>query len=54
MTVVRSPKSGVNFFSLGDFEVQVAAAYQRAQPAMRQVLERRSSRRQPSPVRRAL
>lgn len=53
MTVVRSPRSGVNFFSLGDFEEQVAAAYLRAQPAMRQVRERHSSRRQPSPIRRA-
>jgi hypothetical protein len=53
VTVVNSPRSGVNFFSLGDFEEQVAAAYQRAQPAMRQVRERRSGRRQPSPIRRA-
>jgi hypothetical protein len=53
VTVVNSPRSGVNFFSLGDFEEQVAAAFQRAQPAMRQVRERQSGRRQPSPVRRA-
>ncbi len=35
--MVRSPKSGVNFFSLGDFDLQFEAAYQRATPAMRQV-----------------
>ncbi|KAK9820943.1 hypothetical protein WJX81_000057 [Elliptochloris bilobata] len=53
VTVVRSPRSGVNFFDLGNFEDQMAAAFQRAQPAMRQVRERHSSRRQPSPIRRA-
>lgn len=53
VTVVRSPRSGVNFFDLGEFEEQMAAAYARAQPAMRQVRERQSSRRQPSPIRRA-
>lgn len=37
ITVVRSPKSGVNFFSLGDFDQQFEAAYHRAAPAMRQV-----------------
>ncbi|EIE21028.1 hypothetical protein COCSUDRAFT_17697, partial [Coccomyxa subellipsoidea C-169] len=37
ITVVRSPKSGVNFFSLGDFDRHFDAAYQRAAPAMRQV-----------------
>ncbi len=37
MTVVRSPKSGVNFFSLGDFEDQLEMARVRAQPAIRQV-----------------
>ena len=37
ITVVRSPKSGVNFFSLGDFDLQFEAAYERAMPAMRQV-----------------
>ncbi len=35
--MVRSPKSGVNFFSLGDFDRHFDAAYQRAAPAMRQV-----------------
>jgi hypothetical protein len=37
ITVVRSPKSGVNFFSLGNFEQQLEAAYQRSMPAMKQV-----------------
>ncbi len=37
MTVVRSPKSGVNFFSLGDFEEQLEMACERAQPAIYQV-----------------
>lgn len=37
VTVVRSPKSGVNFFSLGDFEEQLEMACQRAQPAIYQV-----------------
>lgn len=35
--MVRSPKSGVNFFSLGDFEDQLEMARVRAQPAIRQV-----------------
>ena len=37
VTVVRSPKSGVNFFSLGDFEEQLEMACERAQPAIYQV-----------------
>ena len=37
VTVVRSPKSGVNFFSLGDFEEQLEMACVRAQPAIHQV-----------------
>jgi hypothetical protein len=37
VTVVRSPKSGVNFFSLGEFEDQLEMARVRAQPAIRQV-----------------
>ena len=37
VTVVRSPKSGVNFFSLGDFEEQLEMASARAQPAIVQV-----------------
>jgi len=37
VTVVRSPKSGVNFFSLGDFEEQFEMAFRRAEPAVRQV-----------------
>ena len=37
MTVVRSPKSGVNFFSLGDFEEQLEMACVRARPAIYQV-----------------
>jgi len=36
--VVRSPKSGVNFFSLGDFEEQLELACVRAQPAINQVM----------------
>jgi len=36
--VVRSPKSGVNFFSLGDFEEQLEMACVRAQPAINQVM----------------
>ncbi|CAL8469101.1 g8642 [Coccomyxa elongata] len=44
ITVVRSPKSGVNFFSLGDFDLQFEAAYQRATPAMRQVVQRSRER----------
>ncbi|KAK9908328.1 hypothetical protein WJX75_006132 [Coccomyxa subellipsoidea] len=44
ITVVRSPKSGVNFFSLGDFDRQFDAAYQRAAPAMRQVVQRTRER----------
>lgn len=35
--MVRSPKSGVNFFSLGDFEEQLEMACRRAQPAIHQV-----------------
>ena len=35
--MVRSPKSGVNFFSLGDFEEQLEMASLRAQPAIHQV-----------------
>ena len=35
--MVRSPKSGVNFFSLGDFEEQLEMASTRAQPAILQV-----------------
>ena len=35
--MVRSPKSGVNFFSLGDFEEQLEMACVRAQPAIHQV-----------------
>ena len=35
--MVRSPKSGVNFFSLGDFEEQLEMASARAQPAILQV-----------------
>ena len=34
ITVCRSPKSGANFFALGNFEQQVAAAYARAQPTI--------------------
>ncbi len=34
ITVCRSPKSGANFFALGNFEDQVSAAYARAQPAI--------------------
>lgn len=30
VTVIRSPKSGVNFFNLGDFDSQMDRAYQRA------------------------
>ncbi len=36
--MVRSPKSGVNFFSLGDFEEQLEMACVRAQPAINQVM----------------
>lgn len=34
VTICRSPKSGANFFALGNFEEQVSAAYARAQPAI--------------------
>lgn len=34
ITICRSPKSGANFFALGNFEEQVSAAYARAQPAI--------------------
>ena len=37
--VVNSPKSGVNFFNLGDYEQQFEAARQRALPVLRQLLE---------------
>ena len=37
--VVKSPKSGVNFFNLGDYEEQFEAARQRALPVLRQLLE---------------
>jgi hypothetical protein len=37
--VVKSPKSGVNFFNLGDYEQQFEAARQRALPVLRQLLE---------------
>ncbi|CAL5230039.1 g13484 [Coccomyxa viridis] len=44
VTVVRSPKSGVNFFSLGDFEEQLEMACERAQPAIYQAAERNRRR----------
>lgn len=34
ITVCRSPKSGANFFALGNFDEQVAAAYDRAQSSI--------------------
>lgn len=34
--LVNSPRSGVNFFDLGDFHGQLEAAYQRSQPVIRQ------------------
>ena len=34
VTICRSPKSGANFFALGNFDEQVSAAYARAQPAI--------------------
>ena len=37
--VVKCPKSGVNFFNLGDYEEQFEAARQRALPVLRQLLE---------------
>ncbi|KIY95567.1 hypothetical protein MNEG_12396, partial [Monoraphidium neglectum] len=36
--VVKSPKSGVNFFDLGDFDQQFDAARRRARPALEQLL----------------
>lgn len=36
--VVRSPKSGVNFFDLGDFDHQFDAARRRARPMLEQLL----------------
>jgi hypothetical protein len=35
--LVHSPKSGVNFFDLGDFETHMLAAYERARPVTEQV-----------------
>lgn len=46
ITLCRSPKSGANFFSLGNFEEQLAAAYARAQPA----IDTARSNRQAAPV----
>lgn len=46
ITLCRSPKSGANFFSLGNFEEQLAAAYARAQPAIHTA----RSNRQAAPV----
>lgn len=40
VTVVRSPKSGVSLWSLGDVVGQFDAARVRAQPAAQSVLER--------------
>jgi hypothetical protein len=37
--VVKSPKSGVSFFSYGDYEGQFEAARQRALPVLRALLE---------------
>ena len=37
--VVKSPKSGVSFWSYGDYEAQFEAARQRALPVLRQLLE---------------
>lgn len=41
MYVVRSPKSGVNFFSLGDFESHMSAAVKRARPALEAAAKQR-------------
>jgi hypothetical protein len=38
--VVRSPKSGVNFFDLGDFDLQFDAARRRARPMLEQLIVR--------------
>jgi hypothetical protein len=38
--VVRSPKSGVNFFDLGDFDQQFDAARRRARPVLEQLIVR--------------
>lgn len=38
--IVRSPKSGVNFFSLGDFESHMNAAVKRARPALEAATKR--------------
>jgi hypothetical protein len=45
VTLVRSPKSGVNFFSLGDFGGQMEAAYLRTKPAMQRVIQREQERK---------
>ncbi len=37
--VVKSPKSGVSFWSYGDYEQQFEAARQRALPVLRALLE---------------
>ena len=37
VTVVHSPKSGVNFFSLGDFEEDLGKAARRAKPQLEQI-----------------
>lgn len=37
--VVKSPKSGVSFWSYGDYEQQFEAARQRALPVLRSLLE---------------
>ncbi|MEW5318566.1 MAG: hypothetical protein WDW38_009779 [Sanguina aurantia] len=51
IVVIRSPKSGVNFFSLGNFEDQMSASYRRARPQVDQI--RRESR-SPDAARRAV
>jgi hypothetical protein len=40
--VVRSPKSGVNFFDLGDFDQQFDGARRRARPMIEQLLTERA------------
>lgn len=44
VTVIRSPKSGVSFFDLGDFEGQMSAARERALPAVAKLADGASGR----------
>lgn len=42
MVVVHSPKAGVNFFSLGDFENHMRASLRRTRPVLVEALSRSS------------